>query len=152
MSGLGGTNFAVTTVNVFAQALERLGIAAQGDELAYELAFRSIDEVMASEAARFDRMERADGSAWTGPQWRRARPMPLRRKGDLRASMSTYYLAGPVMRGAMAPHGRYHNPPDYWPSPLPKGVKDILIRNANKMILDYFGSVAAARGILGSAW
>lgn len=138
---------AVESVGVLAEALRRLGIEADGGHLAAEVAFRSIDEVMASEAARFDRKERADGSPWQHCPAAYKR----NRSGELRASMSAYYLSGSTMKGAMVRHGRYWFPDDWWPSPVPEGVRKILIRNSNKTILERFGSVAGARAALGGA-
>lgn len=148
MSGPGGLRAGISGISGLCDFLayvggsKAAGRAAGRSGLPEEIAEASVEAVNASERARFLRQERADGGSWEGPPWM-GRRTALIESGALMASMSSYAAVGPKLVTMMAPHGRYHNPPDFWPSPVPDAVRKIFFEQAQRIIAE--GLAAATR-------
>lgn len=148
VSGAGGLRAGISGISGLCDFLEycgggkAAGRAAAKSGLPEEIAKASVEAVNAAERARFLRQERADGGSWKGPPWM-GRRTALIRKGELLASMSSYQADGAKLVGTMAEHGRYHNPPDYWPAPVPAAVRKIFFEQAQRIIAE---GIAASMG------
>jgi hypothetical protein len=126
MSGAGGLRAGISGLRALQDYLawvggsKAAGRAAARSGLAEEIAAASVAEVNAAEAARFSARQTASGGGWASNK------TALYRDGELAKSMSSYKAMGAKLITMMAPHGRYHHPEDYWPSPCPEPVRVIL--------------------------